>query len=305
MAGALAMLRRESRAHDLVLARVPSILADQAGATDFLRLPWLVDMWARAAEVAKRRQRGRGTVASAYARWKQQGFTAARGETAADLARFYETMYLPFARARFGDAASTLDRATLRRALDRGTVLWVELDGRPVAGQLLERSGDALHTVAVGTSLAPEAAQATGVLTALKVAACELALAEGLEWIDFGGCMPWLTDGVLQNKRQWGAELVHRGGLHRALLATWARWTPAAAALLAQAPICRHGTATIALTTTTPRGNQDAAKLLLPGLDRLVVVEDGAARVGAVPSAPQLRRVAPADTAAVVTQGWR
>ena len=127
----------------------------------FSRLPWIVDMWVRADEVARRRQRGRGTVASAYARWRQQGFVAGPAQEPGDLDRFDETMYQPFANARFGEAAATLDRATMRRALQRGTIVWVEQEGRPVAAQLLERCGSTLHTVSVGTCLDPAAAQAT------------------------------------------------------------------------------------------------------------------------------------------------
>jgi hypothetical protein len=293
IAGLPALVRREMGSHDLVLARVPRVLADWSCSTGFLRLPWIVDMWVRAEEVAKRRQRGRGTVASAYARWKQQGFAATQRGEATDLDRFHETMYRPFASARFGEAASTLDRATLRRALARGTIVWVEQEGRPVAAQLLERCGSTLRTIAVGTSLEPAAAQSVGVLTALKVAAGDLALAAGFEWIDFGGCMPWLTDGVLQNKRQWGAELVHREGLHRAMVATWSRWTPAAAALLALAPICRHGAAAFAITTTTPRGHQAADKLVLPGINQLMIVDDAIVAGAPAAAAPEVLRVAP------------
>ena len=291
--GVPALLRREGPSYDLVLARVPQVLAERSYGAGFLRLPWIVDMWVRAEEVAKRRQRGRGAVASAYTRWKQQSFAATQRGEAADLDRFYETMYRPFASARFGEAASTLDRATLRRALARGTIVWVEQEGRPVAAQLLERCGSTLHTIAVGTSLEPAAAQSVGVLTALKVAAGDLALAAGFEWIDFGGCMPWLTDGVLQNKRQWGAELVHRRGLHRAMVATWSRWSPAAAALLALAPICRHGPATFAVTTTTPRGHQAADKLVLPGIDQLLIVDDAIVAGASGAAAPEVMRVAP------------
>lgn len=295
-----ALMRREAPNHDLVLARVPQILANRGYGTDFLRLPWIVDMWVRAEEVAKRRQRGRGTVASAYARWKQQEFSAVERSSAADLERFYETMYLPFAKARFGEAAATLDRGTLRQALANGTLVWIEQGGQPVAGQLLERCGPTLHTIAVGTSLEPAASQSVGVLTALKVAATDLALTSGLEWIDFGGCMPWLTDGVLQNKRQWGAELVHRQGLHRAMVATWSHWTPAAAAMLALAPICRHGDATFAVTTATPRGNQPADKLGLPGVDRLLIVDDAMVAGDAKPGSPAVRRVVAGGAAAIL-----
>ena len=273
--GVPALLRREVPNHDLVLARVPQVLANTCFRTGFLRLPWIVDMRVRTAEVAKRRQHGSSkTVGCAYARWRQQGYVALQRREPADLNLFYETMYQPFVSARYGDAAATLSRSTLRQALQRGTIVWVEQDGRPIAAQLLERCGSTLHTIAVGTSLEPAAARATGVLTALKVAASDLAIEAGFEWIDFGGCMPWLADGVLQNKRQWGAELVHRRGLHRGVLAAWPRWTPAAAAFLALAPICRHGETTFSVTTITPWSHKAAQQLALRGIDRLLVVDN-------------------------------
>ena len=302
-----AAVRREMPGHDLALARVPLILAERDHGTEYLRLPWSVDMRARTDEVGRRRRQSRGTVASAYARWDQQGFRAVQRRDRASLDLFYDAMYLPFTRARFGEAAAILDRSSMRRALERGTLVWVEQDGRPVAAQLLERCGATLHTIAVGTSLDAEAAHAVGVLAALKVAAAELALETGSEWIDFGGCMPWLTDGVLQNKRQWGAELAHRGGLHRGVLAGWPRWTPAAAAFLALAPVCRHGGTTFAVTTATPRGRLPAHKLALPGIDRLLVVGDsrpaGAAGSSGREDAPEVGWVAPGGSHEILARG--
>jgi Acetyltransferase (GNAT) domain len=268
-----AILHRALPAHDLVVARVPQLLAEALYADGFFRLPWGVDMWARTDEILRRRQRGRGTVASGFARWKQQGFRSVQRRDAGSLDLFYETMYLPFASTKFGEAAQILDRGSMRRALEHGTLLWIEQDGRPVAAQLLERCGATLHTISVGTSLDPAASQAAGVLTALKVSACELAVEMGLEWLDFGGCMPWLTDGVLQNKRQWGGELVLRGGLHRGVVAGWSAWTPAAAAFLALAPVFRHGGSTFSVTTATPKSHLPANKLSLPGVGRFFVVD--------------------------------
>lgn len=268
-----AILHRELPAHDLVLARVPQLLAGARYADGFFRLPWGVDMWARTKEILRRQQRGRGTVASGFARWKQQSFLAVQRRDRGSLDRFYDTMYLPFANTKFGAAAQILDRDSMRRSLNHGTLLWIEQDDKPVAAQLLERCGATLHTISVGTSLEPAASQAAGVLTALKVAACELAVEMGLEWLDFGGCMPWLTDGVLQNKRQWGGELVLRSGLHRGVVAAWSAFTPATAAFLALAPVFRHGSSTFSVTTATPKSHLPADKLSLPGVGRSFVVD--------------------------------
>lgn len=276
-----AILRRETANYDLVLARVPQVLANWSFRTAFLRMPALVDMRVRAEEVAKRRQLGSSkTVGSAYARWRQQGFVAIQRREPADLNLFYETMYQPFVSARYGDAAALLSLPAMRRSLQQGTIVWVEKDGSAIAAQLIERCGSTLYTIAVGTSLEPAAARATGVLTALKVAASDLAIDTGCEWINFGGCMPWLSDGVLQNKRQWGAELVHRPWLHRGLLAAWARWTPAAAAFLALAPICCHDEMTFSITTAAPWAHRGVQNLTLPGINRVLMVDEGASGAG-------------------------
>ena len=276
-----AMLRREVANYDLVLARVPQLLANRSFRAPFLHLPYLVDMRARTEEIAIRRQLGSSkTVGSAYSRWRQQGFVAIQRREPADLNLFYKTMYQPFVSARYGDAAAPLSLPAMRRSLQQGTIVWVEKDGSAIAAQLIERCGSTLYTIAVGTSLEPAAARAMGVLTALKVAASDLAIDTGCEWINFGGCMPWLSDGVLQNKRQWGAELVHRHWLHRGLLATWARWTPAAAAFLAMAPICRHDEMTFSITTAAPWAHRGVQNLTLPGIDRVLMVDEGASGAG-------------------------
>lgn len=270
------LLRREMPRHDLVLARVPQILTNWGRWPGYLRMPAVVNMRVRADEVRRRRKLGRGTVASAYSRWRRHRFVAVPSRDRASFDLFYETMYLPFARTRFGEAAFIRDRRTLQRVLDRGAILWIEQDGHRVAARLVERDGDTLHAMSVGTSLDPAAAQANGILTAAKVAAVEFAFEAGLKWIDFGGCMPWLTDGVLLNKRHWGAELIQRRWLHQAVLAAWPCWTPAAVAFLALAPICRVDDDLHAVTTMNPRGQFPPHDLRVASLSRLWIVVDPA-----------------------------
>jgi hypothetical protein len=299
-----AMLRREQASYDLVLARIPRVLAERSYPSSFLCLPWVVDMWVRTEEVAARRLRSDHTVTSAYARFKRQGFVVRQRSGPADLDQFYDTMYLPFARARFGEAASPLSRAVLRRSLACGTISWLDWDGRPVAAGLSERHGTVLHAIAAGTSLELATAREAHVLSAVRVANSNLAMDTGCEWIGLGGCMPWLTDGALQNKRHWGAGLVHRPELHRMLLASWTRWTPAAAALLDLAPVCRHGSGTFAVTTAAPHGQLPVDKLALPGIDRLLVVQQDGAAPGAdgAGSAVGIQRVRPGGTAEMLAQ---
>ena len=197
----------------------------------------------------------------------------------------------------------TAQPGLLRRSAARGAISWLDWEGRPVAAGLSERCGTVLHSIAVGTSLGLATAREAHVLSAVMVAHSNLAMDTGCEWINLGGCMPWLTDGALQNKRHWGAGLVHRPGHHRTVLASWTRWTPAAAALLDLAPVCRHASETFAVTTTAPRGQLPTGKLTLPGVSRLLVVRDGAAPgADGASSAVGAKQVTPGSTAEILAQ---
>jgi len=299
-----AKLQREKSNYDLVLARVPHLLANWSFRAGFLRLPYLVDMRVRADEVAKRRQLGRSkTVGRAHMRWRQHGFSATQRSGPADLKLFYDTMYQPFISARYGDAAAVLDYSAMQRALQHGALVWIEQDGRPVAAQLVEQCGSTLHLIAGGTSLEPVAARTAGVLAALMVAGTDFAITNGFEWINLGGCMPWITDGVLQNKREWGAELVHRQMLHRGLVAGWSRWTPAVASLLSLAPICRHENTTFSVVTSTPRSHLPPHKLILPGVERLLVVDESPSAERSIPAqSPAITFVKPGSTADLLAE---
>ena len=189
---------------------------------------------------------------------------------------FYDTMYVPYARSRFGDAVALRDRRSLRRvALGRGgTILWVEQGGRRIAGQLVERCEGTLNVLSFGTPLKPAAAHAAGVVTAATVAAAEYGLEAGVEWIDLGGCMPWLTDGVLLSKRYWGGELFLRPWLRHSLLLAWSHWAPTAAALLALAPVVTFGRMACGVTSANPCCRLAATDLKLPGLDHLWIVAE-------------------------------
>ena len=239
-------------------------------------------MWVRADEVARRRQRGRGTVASAYVRWRQQGFVTVQRREPSDLERFDRTMYRPFANARFGEAAATLDRATMRRALERGTIVWVEQEGRAVAAQLLERCGSTLHTVSVGTCLDPAAAQATG----------------GADRAESGGERSGARDRARVDRLRRLHAVAHgRGAAEQAPMGCRARpsWRPASRRARQLGPVdarrrrlsghgpdlpprgghlCGHDRYT--------QGNQAAERLGFNGIDRLLVVDEAAAGTGAV-----------------------
>lgn len=167
---------------------------------------------------------------------RRAGLTWREAEEAGAFERFYAEMYVPFARRRFGPAAIVRDPAPLRRRLASGALFWIERQGEVVGGMMLERRGGELSLVCLGTVLDPDEASRSGLHIAARLAALEQAELHGLPVLDFGGAMPWLTDGVLRSKHLWGAEAGLKRWGNRDLLLSWPQFTPALAAMLAAAP---------------------------------------------------------------------
>jgi hypothetical protein len=252
------------------------VVAHHLARHTYLVMPELVNVRVAAEVIRRRRGQNRNAVGTAYRRWRREGFVAVPACDRAALDLFYDTMYVPYARWRFGEAAALRDRRLLRHlALSpAGTLLWIEQDGRRLAGVLVERRGDTLHVLSFGTPLEPTFAHKAGILTAATVAAVEFGLEAGAAWIDLGGSMPWLTDGVFLSKRYWGGELVLHPWQRQSLLVAWPRWAPAAAALLALAPFAMLGGTPYGLRTPTPSRRLTASDLALPGLRRFWIVAD-------------------------------
>ncbi|MDF1585488.1 hypothetical protein [Marinimicrococcus flavescens] len=221
---------------DMVLARVPRIYGRYLAADGQLRLPEVVAQRAATAEMRRRLLLSKSVRSSAgLSHAAGLGWREATEEGAFE--RFYAQMYRPFAERRFGEAAIVRERAALRRRLAKGGLLWIEQRGRIVGGVLIERDRGVLRLLSLGTVLDPQAARAAGFHVAVRLAGLDQAEACGLDVIDFGGTMPWLTDGILRSKHLWGAVLGHKRWLNRDILVRWERCTPAVADMLAAAPL--------------------------------------------------------------------
>ncbi len=157
-------------------------------------------------------------------------------------------------------------------------MIWLHHRGRPVAGEIVRFAGHALRAVAEGVDPSWVAGQQPGAQAALNLASCELALQRGLTEIDLGGTMPALRNGVLRNKRAWGARFAPWHDSHRDILI---RWTtppaPAVKGLLERvAPIFATSSGLTGLVVGEPDAKAAAwQQLRAPGIDRLVVMGVG------------------------------
>ena len=264
---------------DLVLASVPRAWGGRFG-SNYLRVPALigaslrVDRGLESTLAAASR-----TVRAEAGRVRSCGYDWTFSPSLADFDRFYDTLYLPFVQARFRGLGRPRGRHELRREFRHdGGMIWLHHRGRPVAGEIVRVKGDALLAVAEGVDPAWAAGCKPSAQTALNLATCELAHQRGLTRVDLGGTMPSLRDGVLRNKRAWGARFAPWHDSHRDILIRWAMPpSPAVKSFLSRVvPVFATSSGLAALVA----GEHDAEAaawrhLRVRGVDRLLIMGAG------------------------------
>ena len=208
---------------DLVLASVPRAWGGRFG-SNYLRVPALIGASLRVGrDLETTLAAASRTVRAEARRVRSCGYDWTFSPSLADFDRFYDTHYLPFVQARFRGLGRPRGRHELRREFRHdGGMIWLHHRGRPVAGEIVRIKGDALLAVAEGVDPAWAAGRKPSAQTALNLATCELAHQRGLTRVDLGGTMPSLRDGVLRNKRAWGARFAPWHDSHRDILIRWA-----------------------------------------------------------------------------------
>lgn len=138
---------------------------------------------------------------------RKRGLSCRESRSAQDFEHFYESMYLPYARSRFGQFASVKPKQSLRRIFDAGLLFFIERDGVALACQLCAGRGDVFWFATLGVLDGDLQHVRAGALTACYFYCIRHALRHGYRAMDVGGGLPFLSDGVLRHKADWGAQL--------------------------------------------------------------------------------------------------
>lgn len=138
---------------------------------------------------------------------RKHGLGSRESRSAEDFEYFYERMYLPYARSRFGDHAALKTREWLRRIFDSGFLLFIVRDGVAVACQLCSGQGEVFWFAALGVLDGDPKHVRAGALTACYYYCIQHALRHGYRAMDVGGGPPFLSNGVLRHKADWGARV--------------------------------------------------------------------------------------------------
>jgi hypothetical protein len=301
-------LLTHGREADLVLALVPKVAAGWLAGADLLRVPQHVELVLDGAALAGLP----GANATTRRRIRQIRCSPLRARVShdpADFDRFHDGFHLPMIAQRFGDLAVHQARRALRRRFRFGGILWIELDGVPLAGNLFELSSERYRMVTRGRRCEglddPQLARlidGAGYLFSF-----ELAQRLGAKEVSLGATAPTAGDGLYLHKRAWGAAIRPRADARLELLVGWQAWSPRLAAWLSTTPLVVRVGGGLVLLAAPGDGAapepQEAARLwrrlAMPGLRRLhlVAAEVSPAEAGAAAPPPGRVLVWPAEAA--------
>ena len=124
---------------------------------------------------------------------------------------FYESMYLPYIGAVYGDGALFHSLESLRRIVSDSELLLIKRDHEVIAGQVLIYQHKQARTREIGVKDGQREYVKAGAVGALYYYGLQHLKNRGYARVDVGASRAWLNDGVLQFKKKWGMELTGVG----------------------------------------------------------------------------------------------
>src|SRR5215210_1542679 len=121
---------------------------------------------------------------------------------------FYETMLVPQAVGRFGEAAWLPSRHFIAELAARGVLHMLSQNGRWVAGICSVRHGDTLWLPLAGVLSGDPLLLRQGVSVAVFTSIFRWAKEQGAVRIDAGRTSPFVNDGIPRSKSKWGLQPV-------------------------------------------------------------------------------------------------
>lgn len=223
---------------DLVTIRIDPVsgrrwLSDPA----FLAVPEWIGTRIRVPADIEPLLRSGGSIKRDMSLIRQGGFESSCDDHGEALDYFYHRVYRPYTQCRYGEETYLRSLSDLRQRLRRGGLLWVEQDGRRVAGAFFERDGEVLSVLALGVIDGEFGLVQRGAVAALYYFALQLAQRVDCSTIDLRGCRPSLADGVLAYKKKWGAEVCEKPESYYDLMVRWNRPSAVVREFLAHTPL--------------------------------------------------------------------
>jgi hypothetical protein len=125
-----------------------------------------------------------------------------------DLAFFYERMFVPHIRRRYGELSIIEPYEKIKPFFEKGMLLFVRKNGVDVAGALSLIQNETLVFRRTGVLDGDESHVEAGAQTALYYYQIKYANENGLRAVDAMMSHPFLNDGVFRHKKEWGATVL-------------------------------------------------------------------------------------------------
>jgi hypothetical protein len=153
-----------------------------------------------------------------------------------DFDEFYTQMYLPTMQARHGEAALPTPPGEAYQYFRRGWLFWIKRDGTYVSGAVCQPQQDVVNARIAGVRNADAQLMREGAAAMVYYMMLQWANQHGYRAVNFLGTDPYLSSGLFQHKRKWGAKLSVPSYLYRQIWIKVQHNTPAVAQFLKDSP---------------------------------------------------------------------
>lgn len=222
---------------DLTIARVDKLSSELLFDKDYLAAPEWVGSILKAPESLEELSRGNPSLKFDLKTVRLNRITTEISGKEEDCEEFYRTMYVPLIRKRHGEQAFVRNIYWVRRVFRRGGLIWARRHGEAVAGGIFQLRDKTLVFEILGTLDGEWEIVEEGGIAALYIFIINYAKKIGCKFIDFGGCRPSLTDGVLRYKRKWGADVIEKKDVWHDLMVYWGEYNEKVTRFLSQMPL--------------------------------------------------------------------
>lgn len=222
---------------DLTIARVDRLSGRRIFTKEYLAVPEWVGTRLVVTGDLERHVRSGGSIRRDMTLVRRHGYQPVLSDGREDLDTFYDSFYTPFSHGRHGELTAVRAVRDLRRRVRRGGILWLQRDGRRVAGILFEAKEDTVDLLALGTLAGDLELVKEGAVAALYYFIINLAQQRGCRVVDFRGSRPTLSDGLLRYKSKWGAHLHEKTDSYYDLFVRWSRPSDVVKEFLARTPL--------------------------------------------------------------------
>lgn len=189
---------------DLLLVETNRLRAGHFRRAGFFMVPEWVEFGRQVvADLASRYRGASKSLKSDLNKILSSRFSVAVTRDARDFEAFYDEMYLPHARQRFGEAVIIKGKRSLRKDFHAGFLLLLKDGDKAIAGALVREEGSVITETTLGVLAGADAFLRMGVSGAIDYHLLDWAATHNKTFLKVGHTRPFPRDGVYRNKRKW------------------------------------------------------------------------------------------------------